>query len=76
MMHNQVPKGTERKERSGQENVQKGRLSPLQKDWFSSMSNFILQFTVIAMACPTGTSFEPSGTNILAKNLHWIGTHQ
>jgi hypothetical protein len=42
MMHNQVPKGTERKERSAQENVQKGRLSPLQKDWFSSMSNFIL----------------------------------
>ena len=25
--------------------------------------------TVIAMGCPTGTSLEPSGTNILAKYL-------
>jgi hypothetical protein len=25
--------------------------------------------TVIAIGCPTGTSFEPSGTSILARNL-------
>lgn len=27
------------------------------------------QFTVIAMGCPTGTSFEPSGAKIFAKKL-------
>lgn len=30
---------------------------------------WLSQVTVIAIGCPTGTSFEPSGTKILARNL-------
>jgi hypothetical protein len=35
-----------------------------------TIDKVLSQVTVIAIGCPTGTSFEPSGTKILARNLH------
>ena len=40
--------------------------------WKNKKITIYSNFTVIAIGCPTGTSFEPSGTNIFAKNLHVV----
>lgn len=56
------PKKTKREERS--EMCMQTPQIPASKD----QDNCILQkFTVTAIACPTGISFEPSGTRIFAK---------